>query len=128
MRLESHLNGAKTGAMAEEVKPEWAATGKRLRQIELAEAKNGAQIADDLGITAQTWSKYKKGKRELPVWLAAELRKRYGVSLEWLFLGEWHLNNDSFKRRLEAVERGSGANRPARSGEQPRRRAGSGGP
>lgn len=121
MALESNLGGAKVTPMAEEAKPEWVATGRRLRKIEVAEGKNGAQIANDLDITAQTWSKYKKGKRELPIWLAAELRKRYGVSLEWLFLNEFHRNSDEFKQRLGAAQRA--AERPR---GRPRRTPGNG--
>jgi transcriptional regulator with XRE-family HTH domain len=108
--------------MAEDAKPEWAAVGKRLRQIEIAEGKNGNRIADELGISRQSWSKYKNGKRELPIWIAAELRKLYGVSLEWLFLDEFHRNSDEFKQRLAARQRASAAG-PRPSKEPLRRRA-----
>jgi transcriptional regulator with XRE-family HTH domain len=94
--------------MGEESKPEWIATGKRLRQIEIAEGLSGNKIAAELGINARAWSNYKMGRRELPIPIAGELRRLYGVGLEWLYLNEFHRNSEDFKQRLAAAQHRTG--------------------
>ena len=77
--------------------------GQRLKEVELAEGLDGRRMAEVLRITDVNWSRYKSGTRELPIPLAGELRRLYGVSLDWLYLGDEYQNADPFRRKLEAA-------------------------
>jgi transcriptional regulator with XRE-family HTH domain len=105
MILENPHPGAKTRPMPESSNPEWVAVGKRLKLIELAEGKNGNQIAADLEIDRRNWSKYKKGQREFPIPLAANLKRLCGATLEWIYLGEEADLKDPFRAKLTEARR-----------------------
>ena len=91
--------------MTHEVRPEWAVVGERLGWLEQAQELSGNQIAIGLGINRRRWSSYRLGERELPISLAGELRRRYGCTLDWLYLGEEHANSEGFKQRLAEARR-----------------------
>ena len=79
--------------------------GERLGWLEQAQELSGNQIAIGLGINRRRWSSYRLGERELPISLAGELRRRYGCTLDWLYLGEEHANSEGFKQRLAEARR-----------------------
>ena len=91
--------------MTHEVRPEWAVVGERLGWLEQAQELSGNQIAIGLGINRRRWSSYRLGERELPISLAGELRRRYGCTLDWLYLGEEHANSEGFQQRLAEARR-----------------------
>jgi transcriptional regulator with XRE-family HTH domain len=96
---------AEGGVMTHEVRPEWAVVGERLGWLEQAQELSGNQIAIGLGINRRRWSSYRLGERELPISLAGELRRRYGCTLDWLYLGEEHANSEGFQQRLAEARR-----------------------
>jgi transcriptional regulator with XRE-family HTH domain len=103
--------------MTHEVRPELAAIGERLRWLEKALGLNGNQISAELGLTRQRWSMYKLGHRELSIWTAADMRRRWGCSLDWLYLGEEYRNEEPLRLKLEAARQ-----RQARPAETHRNR------
>ena len=80
-----------------------AAVGKRLRLLEATTGKNGAALARELQISTKRWSDYKAARRKFPTELAGELRRLYGCSLDWLYLGDKAANHPSFTQKLRAL-------------------------
>lgn len=56
-------------------------------------------VATHLGLSQQTYSNYENGRREIPIWVVAELAKYYKVSADYLlgvdnsYLGNTNLRN-----------------------------------
>ena len=91
------------GVMTRKVHQEWAIVGERLGWLEKALGLSGNRVAIELGLNRQTWSRYQLGQRELPISLAGEMRKRWGCSLDWLYLGEEYRNEEPLRLKLEAA-------------------------
>lgn len=78
----------------------------RLRQMvdALKKAEPGltnGKIAKLTHITGSALSNYLSGDREPPYLFLAELRRTYGVGIEWVVLGEAHHNAPEFRKKLE---------------------------
>ena len=91
------------GVMTHKVRPEWAVVGERLRWLEKALGLSSNRLAIELGLNRQTWSRYRLGQRGLPISLAVEMRKRWGCSLDWLYIGEEYRNEEPLRLKLEAA-------------------------
>ena len=89
------LSAAPGRLMTHEVRPEWAVGWERLGWLEQAQELSENQIAIALGINPRNGAT-RLGERELPIPLAGELRRRYGCTLDWLYLGEEHANSEGF--------------------------------
>ncbi|WP_195759902.1 helix-turn-helix domain-containing protein [Paracoccus sp. S-4012] len=68
-----------------EMSPE--SIGRRLRLIRLAHGLRPAQISDMLGIERTYWSRFEGGRRAPSVEFACLLTARFGVTLDYLYLG-----------------------------------------
>lgn len=65
------------------------AVGERLRLLRMALGKSPSEMADTLGIERTYWTRYEKGRQGLSDSVAALLCVRFGVTLDWLILGDW---------------------------------------
>lgn len=63
--------------------------GERLRLLREALDLKPSEIADSLGIERTYWSRYERGNQGLSASVAALLVVRFGVTLDFLFLGRW---------------------------------------
>lgn len=62
--------------------------GRRLRAARQAIGLSQKTLYDTLGIKAAAWNHWESGKR-LPDPLAmAELYRRYGITMEWIYVGD----------------------------------------
>lgn len=57
---------------------------KRLKQLREKKGVTQKDVADAIGITAQTIMAYESGRRKPPLDIAAKLAKYFGASLDWL--------------------------------------------
>lgn len=74
--------------MADMPKPyaEWyKLVGKRLALVRRDLQRNKQQMADSLKVKHDRWSKWENGSNLIPPNYALELRRDYGVSMEWLY-------------------------------------------
>jgi len=62
--------------------------GERLQRLRLSERLNQVQIAELLGIAQSAWSQYEKGSRRLTLDVAGDVVDRFGVTLDWLYMGD----------------------------------------
>jgi len=62
--------------------------GERLQRLRLYEGLNQVRIAELLGIAQSAWSQYEKGSRRLTIDVAGQLVDRFGVTLDWLYMGD----------------------------------------
>jgi hypothetical protein len=101
---------ARLGAMSKEQwdRPEdRAEVGERLRLLELATGLNGAEMSRLLGVPTQTWGSWKTGAARIPVHFAAVLKRQFGCSTDWLYLGDADANTGPFRDKLaRAKEKG----------------------
>ena len=67
---------------------ELQAVGKRLRKARKALGLSQKELYDSLGVGASTWHNWESGKRLPDPLVMAQLRKVYGVTLDWVFAGE----------------------------------------
>lgn len=65
------------------------AVGHRLKLLREALGMSPSEMADTLGIQRTYWSRFEGGKQGLSDAVAALLCVRYGVTLDWLILGDW---------------------------------------
>ncbi len=71
------------------------------------------EIADSLGIERTYWSRFEGGRRPLTEITAALLCERYGVTLDFLILGNWSkLPLDLAEKMRDAERRISGLEKP----------------
>lgn len=61
--------------------------GERLKSIRVKTGKTQTQIAGELGLLAQTYSRYEKGERDVPDEVKLKL-KEMKINLDWLLTGE----------------------------------------
>ena len=67
---------------------ELQAVGQRLRTARKALGLSQKELYDSLGVGASTWHNWESGKRLPDPLVMAQLRKVYGVTLDWVFAGE----------------------------------------
>ena len=63
--------------------------GHRLRLSRLALGMTAAALCRDIDVNRQTYSQWENGIRLLDVLAAIRLKKRHGVTLDWLYDGDW---------------------------------------
>lgn len=77
-------------------------------------------FAKSLGIEKNTYNAYERGKRPLTMETAKKIRKKYGISTDWLLYGDLGQPNREFILQIEA-ERAPVADRePAKSPKKKR--------
>ena len=65
----------------------YAATGRRMKQLRALYRESQEQLAADLHCKQPTYSGYESGSRQLTVEHAIQLRTRWNVTLDYLYLG-----------------------------------------
>lgn len=79
--------GPRHAALEGDMSPD--AIGTRLRLIRECFDLSKAEIADMLDLPRSHWSRFEGGQRAIPYDKAARLVQRFGVSLDFIFLGRW---------------------------------------
>jgi len=59
-------------------------------------------FAKSLGIEKNTYNAYERGKRPLTIETAKKIRKKYGISVDWLLFGDIGQPNYQFLLSIEA--------------------------
>ena len=59
-------------------------------------------FAESLGIEKNTYNAYERGKRPLTIESAKKIRKKYGISTDWLLYGDLGQPNHGFIMQIEA--------------------------
>ena len=82
---------ARTGAVTPPRNPivNQALIGHRLRVAETALKKNPTAVSRDCKIGKNTYSQWRNGKRVPQLDLAIRYCDRYGLTLDWLYLGRF---------------------------------------
>lgn len=62
--------------------------GARLRKLRKTLGLTQTDLAEKLGITQSAWTQYETGARKISVEVAAVVSRRYGVTLDWIYLGD----------------------------------------
>lgn len=60
-----------------------------------------ASFAKSLGIEKNTYNAYERGKRPLTIETAKKIRRRYGISVDWLLFGDIGQPNQVFLLTIE---------------------------
>lgn len=60
-----------------------------------------ASFAKALGIEKNTYNAYERGKRPLTIETAKKIRRRYGISVDWLLFGDIGQPNQMFLLTIE---------------------------
>lgn len=61
-------------------------------------------FAKSLGIEKNTYNAYERGKRPLTIETAKKIRRRYGISVDWLLFGDIGQPNHQFLLDIEPVQ------------------------
>jgi hypothetical protein len=61
------------------------------------------EMADFAGCGATAWQNYQSGLRQLPFENAANLRLRFGVTLDWIYIGDASRNPPDLQRKIDAA-------------------------
>lgn len=85
-----------------EMRPE--RIGHRLMLLREALGLKPSEMADLLGIERTYWSRFEGGKRAITDASAALLCDRFGVTLDFLILGKWHMLPLELSQKMRAVE------------------------
>lgn len=80
------------------------AVGRRLRLLRLAFDLSPSEMADTLGIERTYWTRYEKGRQGLSDSVAALLCIRFGVTLDWLILGDWSKLPFDLSEKIRSVQ------------------------
>ena len=56
--------------------------------MRLALGKSAAVLCRELDTTDEAWSQWENGKRLFDVLVAIRMKRRYGVTLDWIFDGD----------------------------------------
>lgn len=60
-------------------------------------------FAEALGIEKNTYNAYERGKRPLSIETAKKIRRRYGISVDWLLFGDIGQPNHEFLLSIQSV-------------------------
>lgn len=114
-----------TQAMSENQKEliDPVAIGARLAQMRTALGANQKMLSELVGCVPSSWHNYERGKQLLPVQYAALLSERYGVPLDWLYLGRKALLPYNIAQSIEKTEREAHGQPPSRAPILKRRQA-----
>lgn len=92
-----------------EMRPE--RIGSRLRYLREALGMSPSEISDLLGVERTYWSRWEGGKRPISETAAALLAERFGVTLDFIFLGKAaHLPFELAKKIRELEDRDTSLN------------------
>jgi transcriptional regulator with XRE-family HTH domain len=61
--------------------------GERLKRFRLTITESQKEFASAHGFGISTYSGWETGERRIPIEQAAKLEAKYGLSLDWLYLG-----------------------------------------
>lgn len=65
------------------------AVGRRLKQLRLALGfEKLRHFADHIGVTEEVYIKWEKGKALIPATEVEELKRRFGITADWLYFGD----------------------------------------
>lgn len=64
-----------------------AAIADRLKRIRLLSGLGKTEFAESVGIDPTNWSRFEGGKRAIPFEKAGAIAVRYGVTLDFIYLG-----------------------------------------
>jgi transcriptional regulator with XRE-family HTH domain len=83
--------------------------GDRLRLLRQKLGLTQSQMAQKLGVTLNTYQRYELGNRNLTVEKLQQLRKLFGVNLNWLLTGEGGMfesynDKEKVKQHLRALK------------------------
>lgn len=62
--------------------------GNRLKAARLALGLSQKELYDAIGVKAATWNHWETGKRMPDPMSMAELYRRHGVTMEWIYAGD----------------------------------------
>lgn len=77
-------------------------------------------FAESLGIEKNTYNAYERGKRPLTIESAKKIRKKYGISTDWLLYGDLGQPNREFIMQIEAERVPVAKREPAKSPKKKR--------
>lgn len=82
--------------MLEELEDDRVAVAARLKRVREIIGLNKKEFAEQAGLTEQVYGPFENGSRDLSLRSAKQIRKRYKVSLEFLYFG----NADDLPTRI----------------------------
>jgi transcriptional regulator with XRE-family HTH domain len=62
--------------------------GKRLSAMRQALGLSQAELCRAIGVSANRWNQYEKGERKITVEIAIKLQRKFGITLDWVYLGD----------------------------------------
>jgi transcriptional regulator with XRE-family HTH domain len=77
-------------------------------------------FAESLGIEKNTYNAYERGKRPLTIESAKKIRKKYGISTDWLLYGDLGQPNHGFIMQIEAERAPAAKREPAKPAKKKR--------
>jgi transcriptional regulator with XRE-family HTH domain len=80
------------------------AIGVRLRKARNVLGLSQKELYDSLKVGASTWHNWETGKRLPDPIVMVELRRAYGVSVDWIYAGETRVMSRSLIKKLEAAD------------------------
>jgi len=65
------------------------AVGMRLAQLREGKGfKKQRHFANEIGIPEETYTKWEKGKALIPPYYVLELKRKFGITADWLYFGD----------------------------------------
>lgn len=80
--------------------------GDRLRALRMALNLKPAEIADRLEMERTYWSRFEGGKRLIPVEFAIRVCAAFGVSLDFIYLGDLRVVHHDLAMKLQDLRQG----------------------
>lgn len=77
-----------------------AAVGERLRLLRITLGLKKMEMADANEIDRTNFGRFEKGERHLPIEIGYRLSRRYGITLDWLYGGNWSSLSVEMAERL----------------------------
>ena len=67
---------------------ELQAIGLRLKAVRTALGLSQKDLYDSLGVGASAWHNWESGKRTPDIFVMLNLKRQYGITLDWIFDGD----------------------------------------
>ena len=83
---------------------DWKALGGRLKELRVKNSITQSQLAEYLGVDQSYISKFESGQRQLSVLSLERLSHLFGLPVESLLEGEFHLEQIPFAMRARQLE------------------------
>jgi hypothetical protein len=90
---------------------DWESIARRLRALQQAvsalsgEPVSHAQMAEWAGVGLTAWGNYYTGLRPIPPHAVAALKLRWGVAMDWVYLGDATKNDPKLAKELDKAMR-----------------------